>query len=140
MDKRLGKGGFGQVYLGKRLPRRTSARDTKPQQVAVKFEHVSSKGCHNGPPPEWAVYKYACVLLLISWWCTAMFLSALGDTYGVPKLYYKGQADNFYIMVRMVVLYTRSLICLTCRRSWRCSGRVCGTCGTKTANACLSST
>lgn len=29
-------------------------------QVAIKFEHVSSKGCHNGPPPEWAVYKYDC--------------------------------------------------------------------------------
>lgn len=63
VDKRLGKGGFGQVYLGKRLARRSSTRDTKPQTVAIKFEHVSSKGCHNGSPPEWAVYKCVDVCL-----------------------------------------------------------------------------
>ncbi len=37
VDKRLGKGGFGQVFLGKRAARRTSTRDTKPQQVWVPF-------------------------------------------------------------------------------------------------------
>lgn len=28
-------------------------------QVALKFEHRSSKGCNYGPPYEWSVYKYA---------------------------------------------------------------------------------
>lgn len=27
-------------------------------QVALKFEHRSSKGCPYGPPSEWQVYKY----------------------------------------------------------------------------------
>ena len=26
-------------------------------QVALKFEHVTSKGCTNGPPYEWSVYQ-----------------------------------------------------------------------------------
>lgn len=26
-------------------------------QVALKFEHRSSKGCNYGPPYEWQVYK-----------------------------------------------------------------------------------
>lgn len=26
-------------------------------QVALKFEHLSSKGCSNGPPYEWSVYQ-----------------------------------------------------------------------------------
>ena len=30
-----------------------------PQQVALKFEHKSSKGCVNGPPYEWLVYRSA---------------------------------------------------------------------------------
>ena len=26
-------------------------------QVALKFEHRSSKGCNYGPPYEWSVYR-----------------------------------------------------------------------------------
>jgi len=26
-------------------------------QVALKFEHKTSKGCNYGPPYEWQVYK-----------------------------------------------------------------------------------
>uniref|UniRef100_A0A803N862 non-specific serine/threonine protein kinase n=1 Tax=Chenopodium quinoa TaxID=63459 RepID=A0A803N862_CHEQI len=39
VDRKLGKGGFGQVY------------------VALKFEHRTSKGCNYGPPYEWQVYN-----------------------------------------------------------------------------------
>ena len=57
------------------------------EQVALKFEHKTSKGCSsNGTPYEWQVY------------------SALGDTYGVPKLYYKGQQNDFYVMVSFPLL------------------------------------
>lgn len=42
-------------------------------QVALKFEHRSSKGCSYGPPYEWSVYRYGhlvfmlmtCMLLLL---------------------------------------------------------------------------
>jgi len=27
-------------------------------EVALKFEHRSSKGCNYGPPHEWQVYKW----------------------------------------------------------------------------------
>ena len=51
-------------------------------QVALKFEHKTSKGCtSNGAPYEWQVYQ------------------SLGDTYGIPKLHYKGNQNDFYIMV-----------------------------------------
>lgn len=83
VEKRLGKGGFGQVYLGRRIYARKSSKDPEgagASLVALKFEHKSSKGCLNGPPYEWNVY------------------SQLGDTYGVPKLHYKGLVDDFYIM------------------------------------------
>ena len=30
-------------------------------QVALKFEHRTSKGCNYGPPYEWSVYRYACL-------------------------------------------------------------------------------
>ena len=33
VDKRLGKGGFGQVFLGRRVVVRRNSRDTKPHQV-----------------------------------------------------------------------------------------------------------
>ncbi|KAK9818133.1 hypothetical protein WJX72_007616 [[Myrmecia] bisecta] len=82
VDRRLGKGGFGQVFLGKRIPSKRLVNDPKPAQVALKFEHKSSKGCcANGNPYEWTVY------------------SALGDTYGVPRMHFKGTEGDFNIMV-----------------------------------------
>ena len=62
-------------------------------QVALKFEHKTSKGCtSSGPPYEWQVYQ------------------ALGDTYGVPKLHYKGNQNDFYIMVSYFMLQTQQHI------------------------------
>lgn len=112
LERKLGKGGFGQVYVGRRV-HATNAKDGpnanyvrlhhspflfpplshdchrvftvhtavgcavtallnlelawKPVvdcasasaswQVALKFEHRSSKGCNYGPPYEWSVYR-----------------------------------------------------------------------------------
>lgn len=52
LDRKLGKGGFGQVYVGRRV-----AAGAGALEVALKFEHRSSKGCNYGPPYEWQVYK-----------------------------------------------------------------------------------
>ncbi|KAL4442959.1 hypothetical protein ABPG77_008450 [Micractinium sp. CCAP 211/92] len=80
--RRLGKGGFGQVFLGTRSQKSRSAKDNKPVEVALKFEHNTSKGCTpNGPPYEWTVYN------------------AIGEVYGVPKVHYKGQQGEFYVMI-----------------------------------------
>ncbi|KDD76924.1 hypothetical protein H632_c65p1 [Helicosporidium sp. ATCC 50920] len=80
--KRLGKGGFGQVFLGTRASKSRRGVDAKPSEVALKFEHKSSKGCMpGGPPYEWNVY------------------SAIGEVYGVPRLHYRGQQASFYVMV-----------------------------------------
>lgn len=83
VDRKLGKGGFGQVFIGRRV-NATKQRDgvnanlvgvqepaqtdccgaqthvadlTLFTQVALKFEHRSSKGCNYGPPYEWSVYQ-----------------------------------------------------------------------------------
>eukprot|EP00899_Mesostigma_viride_P018997 jgi/Mesvir1/27099/Mv20782-RA.2 len=82
MGKKLGKGGFGQVYVGRRVSGGTpGATGPQAQLVALKFEHRSSKGCNYGPPYEWSVYN------------------ALGGTYGIPKVSYKGRQGEYYIMV-----------------------------------------
>ncbi|GJM95018.1 hypothetical protein PR202_ga11710 [Eleusine coracana subsp. coracana] len=52
VERKLGKGGFGHVFVGRRL----AATGRGPQEVAIKFEHTSSKGCNYGPPGEWQVY------------------------------------------------------------------------------------
>lgn len=86
VDKKLGKGGFGQVYMGKRTPQ-SAAKDKATNSganaaaVALKLEHRTSKGCNYGPPYEWSVY------------------GALGDIPGVPKVHYKGRQGDYYIMV-----------------------------------------
>jgi serine/threonine protein kinase len=58
VDKKLGKGGFGQVYLGKRAQSTKDKDGANANQVALKLEHRSSKGCNYGPPYEWSVYGY----------------------------------------------------------------------------------
>ncbi|KQJ85564.1 casein kinase 1-like protein HD16 [Brachypodium distachyon] len=82
VERKLGKGGFGHVFVGRRLTggngRSTGA---SAQEVAIKFEHNSSKGCNYGPPYEWQVY------------------AALGGTHGVPKVHYKGRKGDYYVMI-----------------------------------------
>ncbi|MFQ6650924.1 hypothetical protein Gotur_022609 [Gossypium turneri] len=76
IERKLGKGGFGQVYVGRRIGVGPGALE-----VALKFEHRSSKGCNYGPPYEWQVYN------------------ALGGSHGVPRVHYKGRQGDYYVMV-----------------------------------------
>ncbi|XVE88824.1 hypothetical protein DITRI_Ditri19aG0099500 [Diplodiscus trichospermus] len=83
IEKKLGKGGFGQVCVGRRVSAvNTNDRNgSGPVEVALKFEHRSSKGCNYGPPYEWQVY------------------STLGGSHGIPRVHYKGRQGDYYIMV-----------------------------------------
>ncbi|KAK7310301.1 hypothetical protein RJT34_07729 [Clitoria ternatea] len=77
VERKLGKGGFGQVFVG----RRERATGPGALEVALKFEHRNSKGCSYGPPHEWQVYN------------------TLGGSYGIPKVHYKGRQGEYYVMV-----------------------------------------
>ncbi|KAF7037571.1 hypothetical protein CFC21_047921 [Triticum aestivum] len=77
VERKLGKGGFGQVYVGRRI----SANAAGAVEVALKFEHKNSKGCNHGPPYEWQVYDI------------------LGGIHGVPRVHYKGRQGDYFIMV-----------------------------------------
>ncbi|XP_061367615.1 casein kinase 1-like protein HD16 isoform X2 [Gastrolobium bilobum] len=82
VDRKLGKGGFGQVFVGRRVTGgndRTSGPGAT--EVALKFEHRNSKGCNYGPPYEWQVYN------------------TLGGSHGIPKVHYKGRQGEHYVMV-----------------------------------------
>lgn len=82
VERKLGKGGFGQVFLGRRVSGRNDCI-TGPGalEVALKFEHKNSKGCNNRPPCEWQVYN------------------TLGGSHGIPRAYYKGKQGEYYVMV-----------------------------------------
>lgn len=82
VEKKLGKGGFGQVFVGRRVSGGND-RTMGPgaTEVAIKFEHRNSKGCSYGPPYEWQVY------------------TALGGSHGVPRVHYKGKQGDYYVMV-----------------------------------------
>ncbi|XP_019452585.1 PREDICTED: casein kinase 1-like protein HD16 [Lupinus angustifolius] len=76
VERKLGKGGFGQVFVGRRERAGPGA-----VEVALKFEHRNSKGCNYGPPYEWQVYN------------------TLGGSHGIPKVHYKGRQGDYYVMV-----------------------------------------
>ncbi|KAL8036809.1 hypothetical protein ABFX02_11G000500 [Erythranthe guttata] len=80
-ERKLGKGGFGQVYVGRRVSGGTGRTGPDAIEVALKCEHRSSKGCNYGPPYEWQVYN------------------TLNGCYGIPGVHYKGRQADFYIMV-----------------------------------------
>lgn len=77
VDKKLGKGGFGQVYLGKRILSTRIREGAQANQVgtdtwgscevvlkvALKLEHKTGKGCTYGPPFEWNVYRSVCTAI-----------------------------------------------------------------------------
>lgn len=81
LDRKLGKGGFGQVYVGRRLGGGAGRTGPDASEVALKFEHRNSKGCTYGPPYEWQVY------------------STLNGCYGLPLVHYKGRQGDYYILV-----------------------------------------
>jgi len=82
VDKKLGKGGFGQVYLGKRVLSTRVREGPQANQMALKLEHKTGKGCSYGPPFEWNVYNM------------------LGDKCkGIPKVHYRGRQGDWYIMI-----------------------------------------
>ncbi|KAJ6811807.1 casein kinase 1-like protein HD16 isoform X1 [Iris pallida] len=84
IERKLGKGGFGQVYVGRRISTtNTNGRmgGANAVEVALKFEHRTSKGCNYGPPYEWQVYN------------------TLGGIHGVPRVHFKGRQGEYYVMV-----------------------------------------
>ncbi|PIA59907.1 hypothetical protein AQUCO_00400643v1 [Aquilegia coerulea] len=81
VERKLGKGGFGQVYVGRRVTGGTERSGPDAFEVALKFEHRSSKGCNYGPPYEWQVYN------------------SLNGCYGIPSVHYKGRHGEYYILV-----------------------------------------
>ncbi|KAG6723706.1 hypothetical protein I3842_03G221400 [Carya illinoinensis] len=81
LDRKLGKGGFGQVFVGRRVTGGTGRNGSDASEVALKFEPRKSKGGHCGPPYEWQVY------------------SNLNGCYGLPLVHYKGKQGDYYILV-----------------------------------------
>ncbi|KAK8938742.1 Casein kinase I isoform delta-like [Platanthera zijinensis] len=84
IERKLGKGGFGQVCAGRRISAASASEGISglnAVEVALKFEHRSSKGCHHGPPAEWLVYD------------------TLSGIHGVPRVHYTGRQGDYYVMV-----------------------------------------
>ncbi|KAJ0495821.1 putative protein-serine/threonine kinase CK1-CK1-Pl family [Helianthus annuus] len=81
LERKLGKGGFGQVYVGRRVTGGSGNTGPDALEVALKLEHRNGKGCNYGPPYEWQVY------------------SNLNGCYGLPMVHHKGRQGDYYILV-----------------------------------------
>ncbi|CAI9293315.1 unnamed protein product [Lactuca saligna] len=81
LERKLGKGGFGQVYVGRRVTGGMGNSGPDALEVALKLEHRNGKGCSYGPPYEWQVY------------------STLNGCYGIPMVHHKGRQGEYYILV-----------------------------------------
>ncbi|GJV64407.1 casein kinase 1-like protein HD16, partial [Tanacetum coccineum] len=81
LERKLGKGGFGQVYVGRRVIGGAGNSGPDALEVALKLEHRNGKGCSYGPPYEWQVY------------------STLNGCYGLPMVHHKGRQGDYYILV-----------------------------------------
>ncbi|KAI3709521.1 hypothetical protein L2E82_39283 [Cichorium intybus] len=81
LERKLGKGGFGQVYVGRRVTGGSGISGPDALEVALKLEHRNGKGCSYGPPYEWQVY------------------STLNGCYGLPMVHHKGRQGDYYILV-----------------------------------------
>ncbi|KAF3641264.1 hypothetical protein FXO38_21716 [Capsicum annuum] len=91
IKRKLGKGGFGQVYVGRRTSRGTERTGPDAVEVALMFEHQNSKGCNYGPPYEWQVYN------------------TLNGRCGILWVHFKGQQRHFYILVTFVFRHGHAL-------------------------------
>ncbi|KAG4177384.1 hypothetical protein ERO13_A11G302766v2 [Gossypium hirsutum] len=82
IERKLGKGGCGQVFVGRRVSGGNErATGSAAMEVVLKFEHRNNKGCSYSPSYEWQVYN------------------ALGGSHRVPKVHYKGKQGDYYVMV-----------------------------------------
>ncbi|KAF8023218.1 hypothetical protein BT93_F0658 [Corymbia citriodora subsp. variegata] len=85
VERELGWGGFGHVYVGQAISPSTSSDLTGVEavEVALKFERKGNKGCEGGIINEWKVYD------------------DLGESHGIalPQVHYKGQKGDYYVMV-----------------------------------------
>ncbi|MFS8026232.1 putative non-specific serine/threonine protein kinase [Helianthus anomalus] len=102
LERKLGKGGFGQVYVGRKVM--GSWGNTGHVEVALKLEHRNGKGCGYCPPYKWQVY------------------STLNGCYGVPMVHHKGRQGDYYIHVSFLDLPFLGLLFIVqpifINRSW----------------------
>ncbi|CAA6674278.1 unnamed protein product [Spirodela intermedia] len=81
VERMLGAGGFGLVYIGRRVAGGSQGNGPNAFKVALKFEHRNSTGCRFGPPYEWQVYDH------------------LKGCYGLPRVHYKGRQGDYFVMI-----------------------------------------
>ena len=124
-------------------------------QVALKFEHRSSKGCNYGPPYEWSVYKWVADIMLCNWpayWphivqnitsaSPRMQLAGWGAWHPqgplqreTRRLLHHGKRNGNKTQPVLYLRHQDSTIFLN-DRSWTCWGRAYGMCGTSQGRSC----
>ncbi|XP_030444172.2 casein kinase 1-like protein HD16 [Syzygium oleosum] len=85
IERKLGKGSFGEVYVGRAISPSTSCDQTglEAAEVAIKLQHKHGKGREGGIPTEWKVYD------------------DLGEGHGIPlpQVHYRGQQGDYHVMI-----------------------------------------